>query len=74
MSRRTGLAWAIISAMSAELRRQAREGTLMVAMPVDDLSGMVVEGRIDLAMLANVTELALIEQIAISRQSRGEVR
>ena len=56
MSARLGPAWAIVNALAAELRRQAKDGTLILAQSVDDNGGMVVEGRIDLAALANVTE------------------
>lgn len=59
MSARLGPAWVIVNAMAAELRRQTREGTLLIAQSVDDRGGVVIEGRLDLAALAHVTEMTL---------------
>ena len=53
----------VIRAMQHELWRQAREGTLISATSVDQDGRIVVEGKIDLAMLALVTEAVLISEI-----------
>jgi len=52
----------VIRAMARELARQVREGTLISAAQVDLDGRAVVEGRVDLAMLAWVTEQALIAE------------
>ena len=53
---------AVIRAMARELRRQAEEGTLMICRATDDPSRVVVEGCVDLAMLALVTESAMVRE------------
>lgn len=50
---------AVIRAMARELVRQQKEGTLIRASWTEDPSVLTVEGRIDLAMLALVTERAM---------------
>ena len=52
-------AWAVVRAMMQELQRQTREGTLISASSIDANGHIVVEGKIDLAMLAFVTEAVL---------------
>lgn len=53
-------AMAVIRAMKRELDRQVGEGTLRSAHPVDTNGITVVDGRLDLAMLAFVAEMALL--------------
>lgn len=53
-------AMAVVRAMQRELDRQTREGTLRSAHPVDANGITVVDGRLDLAMLAFVAEMALL--------------
>lgn len=60
---RTLRARAVVRAMQRELVRQVREGTLISATMVDHDGRLVVEGQIDLAMLALVTEQVLISEI-----------
>lgn len=50
---------AVIRAMARELVRQEREGTLIRVVPTEDPAIFTIEGRIDLAMLALVTERAM---------------
>jgi hypothetical protein len=49
----------VVRAMKRELDRQVSEGTLRSAHPVDAHGVTVVDGRLDLAMLAFVAEIAL---------------
>lgn len=53
-------AMAVVRAMKRELDRQVSEGTLRSAHPVDANGVTVVDGRLDLAMLAFVAEMALL--------------
>lgn len=53
-------AMAVVRAMKRELDRQVSEGTLRSAHPVDANGMTVVDGRLDLAMLAFVAEMALL--------------
>ena len=53
-------AMAVVRAMKRELDRQVSEGTLRSAHPVDANGITVVDGRLDLAMLAFVAEMALL--------------
>lgn len=53
-------AMAVVPAMKRELDRQVSEGTLRSAHPVDANGITVVDGRLDLAMLAFVAEMALL--------------
>lgn len=53
-------AMAVVRAMKRELDRQVAEGTMRSAHPVDANGITVVDGRLDLAMLAFVAEMALL--------------
>jgi hypothetical protein len=53
-------AMAVVRALKRELDRQVSEGTLRSAHPVDANGMTVVDGRLDLAMLAFVAEMALL--------------
>lgn len=55
-------AMAVVRAMMRELDRQVREGTMRSAHPVDANGMTTVDGRLDLAMLAFVAEMALLGQ------------
>ncbi len=52
-------AMAVVRAMNREVQRQAREGALRSALQVDANGMTALEGRLDLAMLAFVAEIAL---------------
>lgn len=53
-------AMAVVRAMKRELDRQVTEGTLRSAHPIDANGITVIDGRLDLAMLAFVAEMALL--------------
>lgn len=53
---RRGAAAAVIRAMARELVRQQNEGTVIRVCRTEDPACFTVEGRIDLSMLALVTE------------------
>jgi len=53
----------VLRAMQAEMHRQVREGTLISASTVDHDGRMVIEGKVDMAMLALVTERVLLQEI-----------
>ena len=61
----------VVRALQRELNRQVREGTLLSVQPIDQNGGVVVEGRIDLAMLALVTEEALLVHFGLGAVSAG---
>ena len=52
-------AMAVVRAMNREVQRQVKEGALRSALPVDANGMTALEGRLDLAMLAFVAEIAL---------------
>lgn len=51
--------------MQRELWRQTTEGTVISAGQIDLNGHIVVEGKIDLAMLAYVTEQVLLQEFAV---------
>lgn len=53
---RPGAAAAVIRAMARELVRQQREGSMITVSMTEDPACYTVEGRVNLAMLAMVTE------------------
>lgn len=55
----------VIRAMQRELWRQTTEGTVISAGQIDLNGHIVVEGKIDLAMLAYVTEQVLLQEFAV---------
>lgn len=56
----------VVRALQRALQRQVSCGTLISAAQVDEYGGIVVEGRIDLAMLALVTEQTLLTEFTVS--------
>lgn len=63
-------AMAVVRAMKRELDRQVSEGTLRSAHPVDANGMTVVDGRLDLAMLAFVAEMALLGHFPCLKEKR----
>lgn len=55
-------AWLIVRAMAFEIQRQAAEGALSHASPIDESAHIHVAGILDLARLANTAERGLREE------------
>lgn len=53
---------AVIRAMQRELRRQVEQGTLLSCGTINENGHLVLEGLLDLPMLAFVTELAIVQE------------